>query len=311
VVDDSEYREQVEFLGVLQGLVAELPDKPERAELVKGVDELLAAVTAHQDGASVARQARQLGAKLAVAYEVSQAPAITPDPTRGAPLYAQHCSVCHGTTGAGDGPAGVGMTPPPANLRDATRLDRLSLYAIYNTLGLGVEGTDMPSFADQLDDRQRWDLATYIAGFTADPAAAKGEQTFNLADLARQTPTEVLAADGPDAATTFRAQRAQPPAAAAWAAAVARAILPSMLEQAACAPTALAIMSRLMTYRWRPTWRASSWSKALWTTLIQCSAKTTERALMDYRQASAGRSVDTSGGSSAWMQAKGRAGDFC
>ncbi|AZF39983.1 Cytochrome c family protein [Pseudomonas sp. R4-39-08] len=211
VVDESEFREQVEFLGVLQGLVAQLPEKPERVELIKGVDELLAAVTAHADGATVARQARQLGARLAVAYEVSQAPAITPDPTRGAPLYAQHCSVCHGTAGAGDGPAGMGMTPPPANLRDATRLDRLSLYAIYNTLGLGVEGTDMPSFADQLDDRQRWDLATYIAGFTADPAAANSEHTFNLADLARQTPNEVLAADGPAVAATFRAQRAQPP----------------------------------------------------------------------------------------------------
>ncbi len=126
-------------------------------------------------------------------------------------MYAQHCSVCHGEQGAGDGPAGVGMTPPPANLRDAERLDRLSLYAIYNTLGLGVEGTDMPSFADQLDDRQRWDLATYIASFSADPAAAKGEQSFNLADLARQTPGEVLAAQGPQAAATFRAQRAQPP----------------------------------------------------------------------------------------------------
>ncbi|MDO9344121.1 FTR1 family protein [Pseudomonas pergaminensis] len=211
VIDESEYREQLEFLGVLQGLVAELPQRPERAALVKGVDELLAAVTAHQDGATVARQARQLGAQLAVAYEVSQAPAITPDPTRGAPLYAQHCSVCHGTAGAGDGPASVGMTPPPANLRDAVRLDRLSLYAIYNTLGLGVEGTDMPSFADQLDDRQRWDLATYIASFTADPADAKSEQPFNLADLARQTPNEVLAASGPAAAATFRAQRAQPP----------------------------------------------------------------------------------------------------
>ena len=211
VIDESEYREQLEFLGVLQGLVAELPQRPERAALVKGVDELLAAVTARQDGATVARQARQLGAQLAVAYEVSQAPAITPDPTRGEPLYAQHCSVCHGTTGAGDGPASVGMTPPPANLRDPVRLDRLSLYAVYNTLGLGVEGTDMPSFSDQLDDRQRWDLATYIAGFTADPAAAKSEQPFNLADLARQTPNEVLAASGPAAAATFRAQRAQPP----------------------------------------------------------------------------------------------------
>ena len=45
----------------------------------------------------------------------------------------------------------------------------------------------MPSFADQLDDRQRWDLATYIAGFSADPAAAKSEKSYNIADLARQT----------------------------------------------------------------------------------------------------------------------------
>ncbi|WP_260957237.1 cytochrome c/FTR1 family iron permease [Pseudomonas citri] len=211
VIDDSEYREQLEFTQVLQGLIGELPAKPEKAELVQGVATLRSAITQRQDGADVARLARQLGAKLAVAYEVSQAPVITPDPARGVPLYAQNCSVCHGATGAGDGPAGVGLEPPPANLRDGQRVDRLSLYGIYSTLGMGIEGTDMPAFADQLDDRQRWDLATYIASFSADPAAAKSEQVFNLADLARQTPAEVLAAQGPAAAATFRAQRAQPP----------------------------------------------------------------------------------------------------
>ena len=211
VIDETEYREQLEFLAVLKGLIADLPQRPERDELVQGVNALQTAIEQREDGTAVAREARQLGAKLAVAYEVSQAPAITPDPTRGAPLYAQHCSVCHGETGAGDGPASVGMTPPPANLRDAQRLDRLSLYAIYNTLGLGVEGTDMPSFADQLDERQRWDLATYIAGLSANPQAAKADKTYNLADLARQTPNEVLAAEGPEATATFRAQRAQPP----------------------------------------------------------------------------------------------------
>lgn len=211
VIDETEYHEQLEFLAVLKGLIADLPERAERAELAQGVNALKTAIEQREDGAAVAREARQLGAKLAVAYEVSQAPVITPDPTRGAPLYAQHCSVCHGEAGAGDGPAGVGMSPPPANLRDAGRLDRLSLYAIYNTLGLGVEGTDMPSFADQLDERQRWDLATYIAGLSADPNAAKADKTYNLADLARQTPNEVLAAEGPQAAATFRAQRAQPP----------------------------------------------------------------------------------------------------
>ncbi|MFJ2485008.1 FTR1 family protein [Pseudomonas sp. NPDC087639] len=211
VVDDSEYREQLEFIQVLQGLIADLPAKPEKAGLEQGVIALRAAVTARQDGAEVARQARQLGAKLAVAYEVSQAPVITPDPARAAPLFAQHCSVCHGETGAGDGPAGVGLTPPPANLRDAARLDHLSLYAIYSTLGQGVEGTDMPSFADQLDDRQRWDMATYVAGLSANASAAKSGQTYNIADLARQTPAEVQIAEGAQAAATFRAQRAQPP----------------------------------------------------------------------------------------------------
>ncbi|WP_223434016.1 MULTISPECIES: cytochrome c/FTR1 family iron permease [unclassified Pseudomonas] len=211
VINESEYREQLEFSKVLQGLIAALPAKPEKAVLEQGVSTLRKSIAARQDGSDVSRQARQLGAKLAVAYEVSQAPIITPDPARGASMYTQHCSVCHGDAGAGDGPAGVGLTPPPANLRDAARLDRLSLYAIYNTLGMGVEGTDMPAFADQLDDRQRWDLATYIAGFSADPAAAASEKTYNIADLARQTPAEVLAAEGPQAAATFRAQRAQPP----------------------------------------------------------------------------------------------------
>ncbi|MGE8188074.1 FTR1 family protein [Pseudomonas sp. NPDC086278] len=211
VIHQTEYRQQQASVIALQDVIAELPAKPERAGLEQGVASLRAAIAERKDGADVARQARQLGAKLAVTYEVSQAPVITPDPARGAPLYAQQCSVCHGDAGAGDGPAGVDMTPPPSDLRDAARMGRLSLYALYNTLGMGIEGTDMPAFADQLDDRQRWDLATYIASFSAEPAAASAGKTFNLADLARQTPAEVLAAEGPQAAATFRAQRAQPP----------------------------------------------------------------------------------------------------
>ncbi|WP_414154574.1 FTR1 family protein [Pseudomonas sp. BNK-43-a] len=211
VVDEGEYREQQEFSGVLAELVNGLPANPERDALEQGVQALRQAIEQRQDGSAVAHQARQLGARLAVAYEVSQAPVITPDPARGAALYAQNCSICHGDTGAGDGPAGVGLEPAPANLRDAQRLDQLSLFDLYNTLGLGIEGTEMPSFADQLDERQRWDVAAYIASFTADPQAAKGDKTWNIADLARQTPAEVAANEGAAAVAAFRAQRAQPP----------------------------------------------------------------------------------------------------
>ena len=211
IINQADYRAQQQSIKALQEWVGSMPAKPEKASLEQGVVDLRKAVSARQEGADVARQARQLGAKLAVAYEVSQAPIITPDPTRGAPLYAQHCSVCHGDAGAGDGPAGVGLMPPPSNLRDASRVDRLSLYAIYSAVGLGVEGTDMPAFADQLDDRQRWDLASYIASFSVDLVTSASDKTYNIADLARQTPTEVQVAEGPQAAATFRAQRAQPP----------------------------------------------------------------------------------------------------
>lgn len=150
-----------------------------------------------------------VGSAAALA-EPATAPLITPDPARGAPLYAQHCSVCHGDRGAGDGPAGVGLEPPPGNLQDAARLDTLSLFDLYTRIGQGVEGTDMPAFADQLDERQRWDLASYIAGFSAGPAPVQGGG-FSLADLAQRTPAEIRASQGAEAAALLRAQRARPP----------------------------------------------------------------------------------------------------
>ncbi|HGY9627254.1 TPA: FTR1 family protein [Pseudomonas putida] len=211
VVNEGEYREQQEFSTVLADLLEGLPENAERPGLEQGVAALRQAIDQRQDGALVAKQARQLGARLAVAYEVSQAPVITPDPARGAALYAQNCAICHGDSGAGDGPAGVGLEPPPANLRSVERLDQLSLFDLYNTLALGIDGTEMPSFADQLDERQRWDVAAYVASLTADPQAAKTGKAWNLADLARQTPAEVAASEGADAVAAFRAQRAQPP----------------------------------------------------------------------------------------------------
>lgn len=210
VIDEGEYAEQLEFLTVLQGLIVALPARPERDELEQGVKGLRQDILARRTGDEVGRQARALAARLASVYDVSQTPSITPDPARGAPLYVQQCAVCHGDMGAGDGPAGVGMDPPPADLTDRARLNRLSLYDLFNTIGLGVEGTDMPAFGDQLDERQRWDLASYVASYTADQKQAQGAP-FTMIELAEQTPEEVALAQGDGAAARFRAQRAQPP----------------------------------------------------------------------------------------------------
>lgn len=210
VVDSGEYQEQLEFHGVLLGLIAALPANPGKAALEQGVARLGEDIARRRDGEAVARQARQLATDLVATYQISLTPRITPDPARGAALFAQHCSVCHGEQGIGDGPAGVGLEPPPANMQDAARMARLSLYDLYNSIGLGVEGTDMPAFAAQLDERERWDLASHVAGFSAAPVAAQGA-TFSLQQLAGQTPQQVAAEQGAAAAAAFRAQRARPP----------------------------------------------------------------------------------------------------
>ncbi len=210
VIDASEYREQLEFLGVLQGLLLDLPAHPQRVELERGLLQLQQAVTQRAVGAEVAAEARHLAERLRQIYQLSLLPAITPDPQRGAALYAEQCGVCHGATGAGDGPAGVGMQPSPSNFQRQARLDSLSLYDLFNTLSLGIDGTEMASFSDQLDERQRWDLASYVAGFSAAPAVA-GASLFSLADLVEQTPAQVLAGQGDERAAAFRAQRATPP----------------------------------------------------------------------------------------------------
>ena len=210
VVDASEYREQLEFLGVLQELLLSLPAHPQRVELERGVVQLQQAVTQRAPGVEVAGQARHLAERLRQIYQLSLLPAITPDPQRGQALYAEQCSVCHGNAGAGDGPAGLGLQPPPSNFQRQARLDSLSLYDLFNTLSLGIDGTEMAAFSDQLDERQRWDLASYVAGFSADPAAA-GTTHFSLGELVEQTPAQILATQGAEQAAAFRAQRATPP----------------------------------------------------------------------------------------------------
>jgi high-affinity iron transporter len=280
VVDPAEYQEQQEFLDVLQGLIVALPAKVERVELEQGAAALRQAIAQRQSGEQVAGAARRLATRLAELYRVAQTPALTPDPARGAPLYAQHCAVCHGDHGAGDGPAGLGLEPPPANLGDAARLDRLSLYDLFNTLGLGIDGTDMPAFADQLDERQRWDLASYIAGFSAPPQAA-GQTGFSLAQLAARTPAEV-AADGGDAAA-FRALRSHPP-------------LQQRGPQALIDYSRSTLQSSLAAYRAGDREQAYDLSVGAYLegfelvesaldNLDAVQRKTTERALMAYRQA--------------------------
>lgn len=86
----------------------------------------------------------------------------------GAALYAQQCVACHGPRGFGDGEAGRGLQPPPANLASMIRMpmlnDEFLLWAVSEG---GVPfGTAMPAFKGVLTPEQIWKIAAFMrAGF--------------------------------------------------------------------------------------------------------------------------------------------------
>ena len=79
------------------------------------------------------------------------------------------CKQCHGPTGKGDGPSAAGLEDDaglpivPRDFSDASQFVGSSdPKGIYQTFITGLDGTPMPSFADFLDETQRWQLVWYV-----------------------------------------------------------------------------------------------------------------------------------------------------
>lgn len=83
----------------------------------------------------------------------------------GAALFPQHCAVCHGANGRGDGAGAKGLPVPPADLT-AGHLWMHSDGELFWWLTHGIEAPSgapaMPSFAALLSEEQRWNLIDYI-----------------------------------------------------------------------------------------------------------------------------------------------------
>ncbi len=104
VVNEAEYVEMVEFSASVRQRLGELPQTKARASLLQQANQLEAAIAAKSAPATIATSARQLGGALLAAYPVPLAPSIAPDLGRGAALYKQNCSSCHGGNGDGERP---------------------------------------------------------------------------------------------------------------------------------------------------------------------------------------------------------------
>lgn len=98
-----------------------------------------------------------------------------------------HCWSCHGITGEGNGPSAPTTTDDQGHHIQPTNLTRYwdikvgrtpeKIYLIFST---GLNGTPMPSYAQILTDKQRWDLANYVYSLSHVDRYYDGKQLSNM-----------------------------------------------------------------------------------------------------------------------------------
>ena len=213
VVNDAEYTEMVEFSKSARQRITQLPVTGARQDLQQKAVALEKLIAAKQPPEAIAAAARAVAADLIKAYPVPLAPSSTPDLARGAQIYAQQCASCHGVNGDGKGPDSVGLDPPPIEFADAARASERSVFALFQVIEQGLDGTSMRSFAE-LSPQDRWAVAFY-SGTLAFSNTAEGERlwkedaklrsAFNMDRLVGATPAALAAELGEDKAKAITA----------------------------------------------------------------------------------------------------------
>ncbi len=189
IVNPDEYREQVEFAQRVPRLVEKLPEGELRLELAALGQALIAAIDAKVPGDKVTGITERMQHKVIALTGTATSPRRPPALAKGAALYQLHCAACHGAQGRGDGPAGQGMDPPPNDFHDRERQFVRSLYGLYNTITLGVNGTGMRAYTE-LTSAERWALAFYVGSLPFTPEEiARGKTLFETDSLTDLIPS--------------------------------------------------------------------------------------------------------------------------
>lgn len=202
IIDEAEYVEMREFSMTVAKQLAALPATPQQPALKEDAAQLVALVELRAAPDAVATAARKLGAQLIAAYPVPLAPAQAPNLARGAALYQSLCATCHGVTGAGDGPAAANLDPAPVDFTDEARSRERSVFALYQVITQGLEGTAMVSYSSLPDD-DRWALAFHVGGIAYPAPTPEASAPFddrldmnNLQQLVQKTPATLAAEVG-------------------------------------------------------------------------------------------------------------------
>ena len=100
------------------------------------------------------------GASEAQAIVRNPIPPTSDSVAAGQVVYERYCQTCHGVNGRGDGPGGVGLEPPPADL--AIHVPLHGDADIFQFISNGIEGTAMVGLSDNLTEEETWHVINFI-----------------------------------------------------------------------------------------------------------------------------------------------------
>jgi cbb3-type cytochrome c oxidase subunit III len=93
----------------------------------------------------------------------------------GQQVFEANCQTCHGAGGKGDGPAGAGLQPSPANFTDSEWKYGGDLASIKHTIENGVAGTAMIAWKGTLTDAEIEAVAKHEMAFSQGGATASAK----------------------------------------------------------------------------------------------------------------------------------------
>lgn len=219
IIEESEYKEQLELLSEARKQLGELSGDPEAQKaLAKELDAVVAAVENKAEPGEVLARCRKVRERLKSAFGLRLSPTGTLDAGRGATLFQSLCASCHGADGRAETPMAKALKPRPVSFLDGERMAQVSPSLAFHTLTFGVQGTGMAAF-DHLPAHDRWNLAFYVVALRhGRPGAAASLPAAVAEKLAAAQPLTSLAerSDGELLAELAAAQVADPTQALAY-----------------------------------------------------------------------------------------------
>lgn len=167
VINENEYTEMLEFGATIEALSMTLEGGSKIALLRAQAGQLKQLIIDKAPTTDIQSLTRQMRSNALASLNLKAVPDQTPDLAQGETEYNKACAACHGANGRGEGPLSHGLDPLPTDFTDIKRFELRSLYALFNTITYGVDGTGMGSFS-ALSREDRWSLAAYVGQIAVD-----------------------------------------------------------------------------------------------------------------------------------------------